>query len=136
MSRLIILIVVLILLFLFLAWEKNNNLLAGLWKADSSFCDSAKIDSLYLFIESNSSPSKNLVLTVDGKIIDGSATFIPIPTFSLSKTEYKLSAKLDGWPDDVNIVMDYLQNMLTVYTSETEYGIFHKVSGPSQEENS
>jgi hypothetical protein len=25
---------------------------------------------------------------------------------------------------------------LTVYTSETEYGIFHKVSGPSQEENS
>ena len=61
--------------------------LAGLWKADSSFCDNAKVDSIYLFIESTYSPNKTLVLTVDGKIINGSATFIPIPTFGLSKTE-------------------------------------------------
>ena len=60
MHKLIVLVIVIVFIFFLMSVDKDNNLLAGLWKADSFFGDNAKVDSIYLFIESTYSPNKTL----------------------------------------------------------------------------
>ena len=49
------------------------------------------------------------------------------------KRSNKLMCSLDGWPSSVSMTLDYLKICLTVYSDDTEYGIFHKISGPTPE---
>jgi len=123
----IIVLVVVIVILLVMSWNRSADIMAGLWKVDPDFADSANIESLFLFIEETKGPGKKIILTANGKNMIGHMTLL-MP-YSPNKF-YASFSGIDFWPGYMTLALDPLQNKLTLSDSSMSYGSFHKITGP------
>ncbi len=135
----VLLIIVLYLLYSF--YKQQTDLLAGLWKADTEFCDNAGVEQLLLFIEKTYSLKKRVVMSMyDAKkqgygLVKGTMSFWPCSLPSSECLTYSVNADLSFLPKNVRIVLNILQNKLTICDDDMDYGIFYKASGPADVES-